>query len=53
MLIFKHLKKHENMFYGTLANYAGIGYKVELLEGAQSHQPKTFPIPKMYEETLK
>ena len=47
------LKKHENMFDGTLGFYTFIEYKIELLEGAQPYHAKPFPIPKVYEETLK
>ena len=41
------------MFDGILGNYTGTEYKVELLEGAQPHHAKSFPIPKVHEETLK
>ena len=33
-LIYRQLKKHENMFDDTLGNYTGIKYKIELLERA-------------------
>ena len=41
------------MYDGTLGNYTGAEYKIELTEGAQPYQVKPFPIPKMHEETLK
>ena len=41
------------MFDGTLGNYTGTEYKIELLKGAQPYHAKPFPIPKIYEETLK
>ena len=44
------IKNYENMFDGTLGNYTGTEYKIELLEGAQPNYAKPFPIPK---ETLK
>ena len=52
-LIYGLLKKHENMFDGTLGNYACTEYKIELLEGAQPYHAKPFPIPKIHEESLK
>ena len=41
------------MFDGTLGNYIGTEYKIKLLEGAQPYHAKSFPIPKVHEETLK
>ena len=41
------------MFDGTLGNYTNTEYKIELLEEAQQHHSKPFPVPKVYEETLK
>ena len=41
------------MFDGTLGNYTGTEYKIELLEGAKLYHAKLFPIPKVHEETLK
>ena len=37
------------MFDGTLGNYTGSEYKVEILEGAKPYHAKPFPIP----DTLK
>ena len=53
LLIFRQFKKHENMFDGTLGNYTGTEYIIELLEAAQPYHTKPFPIPKVHEETLK
>ena len=53
ILIYRLLKKHESMFDGTLGNYTGTEYKIELLEGAKPYHAKPFPIPKVHEETLK
>ena len=50
-LIYRLLKKHENIFDGTLGNYTGAEYKIELLEGAQLDHAME-PISKVYEETL-
>ena len=52
-LIYRLLKKHENIFDGTLRNYTGIEYEIELLEGAQPNHAKLFPILNVHEETLK
>ena len=41
------------MFDGTLGNYTGTKYKIELLNGAQQYHTKPFPIPKVHEEILK
>ena len=41
------------MFDGTLDNYTSSEYKIEFLEGAKPYHTKTFPIPKIHEETLK
>ena len=41
------------MIDGTLGNYTGTEYKIELLKGAQSYHAKPFPILKIHEETLR
>ena len=51
--IYRLLKKHENMFNGTLRNYTNTEYRIDLLEGAQPYHTKPFPIPKVHEETLR
>ena len=52
-LILKLLRKHEEMFDGTLGNYTGSEHKIGLLEGAKPYHAKPFPIPKIHKETLK
>ena len=42
------LQKYKKKFDGTLGKYTGSGYTIELKENA-----KPFPIPKIYEPTLK
>ena len=49
----KSLKKHENMFEGTLGNNDSNEYKIGLLEGGKPYHAKPFPIPKIHKETLK
>ena len=44
---------HGTLFHGTLGNYTGTAYKIELLEGPQLYHAKLYPIPKVHEETLK
>ena len=44
-LIYRLLKKHKNMFGGTLGYFTSSEYKIELLEGAQSYHATRFPIP--------
>ena len=41
------------MFDGTLGNYIGTEYKIELLKGVQPYHAKLFPIPKVHEVILK
>ena len=41
------------MFDGTLGNYNGTEYRIELQKGAQLNHDKPFPSLKIYEETLK
>ena len=41
------------MFYGTLGNYTGSEYEIELLKGTKPYHAKPFPIPKIHEEILK
>ena len=42
------LKKHENVFDGTLGNHNSTEYNIELLKGAQLYPVKPFPIPKVH-----
>jgi hypothetical protein len=42
------LKKHESLFDGTLGDWKGAEYHIELKPGARS-----YPIPKIHEETTK
>ena len=52
-LILKLLRKHEEMFDGTLGNNIGSEYKIELLEGAKPDHTKPFPISKIHKQTLR
>ena len=41
------------MFDGTLGNYTGSEYKIELLEGVKPYHAKPFLIPKTCKATIK
>ena len=47
------LRKHEQLFDGTLGQWQGKPYHINLKEGAQPYHSKPYPVPKAYEETLK
>ena len=49
-VILKISRKREEMFDGTLGNYTGPEYKIELLEGVKPYHAKPFPIPKLHKE---
>ena len=40
------------MFDGTLGNYTGTEYKIELLQGPPPYHPEPYPIQKVHEKTL-
>ena len=52
-LLLKTLRKYESMFDGTLGDYTGSKYKIELQDGVKPYHAKPFPIPKVHEETLR
>jgi len=45
--------KHESLFDGTLGQWAGTQYDIELLPDAKPYHAKAFPIPKVHMNTLK
>ena len=47
------LQKNTEMFDGTLGNYLGSNYTIELKEDAKPYHDKPFPIPKIQEPALK
>ena len=53
LFIYRLLKNHKKHAWWYLRRSYWTEYKIELLEGAQPYYPKPFPIPKVYEETLK
>ena len=46
------LQKYEIMLDGTLGWYTGSYYTIELKEDAKPYHAKSFPIPKIHEQTL-
>jgi transposase InsO family protein len=49
----KFLQKYESMLDGTLGNYTGSDYKIELKDNVKPYHARPFPIPRIHEETLK
>ncbi len=47
------LRKHKNLFHGTLGKWVGKPYKIELREGAMPHHVQPYPLPRAHEKTLK
>ena len=47
------LREYEDMFDGTLGDYTGSEYKIELQDNVKPYHAKPFPIPRVHEETLK
>ena len=51
--LLKVLQKHESLFDGTLGEWKGKPYHINLKEGAKPYHSKPYPVPKAYEQTLK
>mgnify|MGYP005753024869 CR=1 FL=1 len=47
------LKKYEPLFDGTLGQWTGSPYEIELKEGAQPYHVNPYPIPHAYRDTLR
>ena len=47
------IRKHENLFDGTLGKWVGKPYEIELKEGAMPHHAQPYPLPRAHEKTLK
>jgi predicted aspartyl protease len=47
------LRKHEPLFDGTLGHWRGKTYDIELKPDAKPYHACCYPIPKVYEETIK
>jgi hypothetical protein len=47
------LKRYESLFDGTLGQWKGEDYDIELKEGATPYHARPFPIPRIHEQTLR
>jgi hypothetical protein len=47
------LKKHEDLFDGTLGTFIGAPHDVKLKDNVEPHHARPFPVPKIHEPTLK
>jgi len=46
------LEKYKSLFDGTLGNWKGEDYNIELRPDAMPYHAQAFPIPKVHEQTL-
>jgi hypothetical protein len=46
------LEKYKSLFDGTLGNWKGEDYNIELCQDATPYHAQAFPIPKVHEHTL-
>ena len=51
--LLKLLKKYEHLFDGTLGDFKTEPVSIELKEGSEPYHGKAYPIPQIYEKTLK
>jgi len=51
--LFKLLKKFESLFDGTLGDWKTRPVHLDLIPGSKPYHGKAYPIPKIYEKTLK
>ena len=47
------LRRYEPMFDGTLGQWRGEDFKIELKEGVKPYYSSPYPVPKIHEETMK
>lgn len=47
------LIKYENLFDGTLGNWKGADYHIELREGVKPYHAKPYSVPRAYEQTFR
>ena len=47
------LKKYDDLFDGTLGQWTGTDYKIELREGAKPYHARPYSIPRAHEATFK
>jgi hypothetical protein len=46
------LDKYENLFDGTLGNWKGADYRIELRDGVKPYHAKPYSVPRAYEQTF-
>ena len=51
--LLKLLQSHEKLFDGTLGQWKGSSYKVELRDGVKPYHARPYAIPQAYEKTFK
>ena len=47
------MEKYKSLFDGTLGNWKGKDYNIELRPDAMPYHARAYPIPKVYEQTLR
>jgi hypothetical protein len=47
------LRKHEDLFDGTLGTFTGAPCHIKLKDNVEPHHARPFPVPKIHEPTLK
>ena len=47
------LRRYEPMFDGTLGQWRGLDFKIELKEGVKAYYSSSYSVPKIHEETMK
>ena len=52
-LLYNLMKKHEDLFDGTLGKFTGEPYDIKLKDGAEPFHARAFPVPKIHELTFK
>ena len=52
-MLYRLLKKHESLFDGTLGRWRDETLKIELKADATPYHARSFPIPQVYEQTLR
>jgi hypothetical protein len=51
--LYSLLKKYESLFDGSLGTWKGEDYNIELRSDATPYHARTFPIPRIHEQTLR
>ena len=51
--LFNILRKHKELFDGTLGTLKGIAYKIELRDNVKPYHARAYSIPQAYERTFR